>query len=584
MEVAILVVISLFVTRWFNSYSDMFSVTGILFIIIKFFIFFFIAKWADQFIFRKSKANIILSIIETLFLILGKYMVLYEETKLTVSALISAPFLFLYLYMVNNAMFNYTSAKNAEEKSRHYFSGFYKITNDIVYRMIVLVLVWSLYLFLFYPGVIHADTLLAMKPDIITTLHYSPIYTEIVGVIFMGFTGGITEFTILINTLIHLIIFAFCLSKTLDVLNIKDETATVITIIFALFPLFGMQAIQISKDTIFCGCFVLFLAYMYKLLKNNGNVNGLLLTGAICSLLRNNFVYVLIVAIVISLFMCRNKKMIVSFTLICCIFFGYTSALKAVGFTSDGLKESLSIPLQQMGRAYFYGKATESEKKYFEEITGPLALYDCVPNISDYLKTAMDYQRIARDPNEFMYFYKSIGKNNLKLYFDAYIAQNYYLFYPESLINTYSNEKNEQIIKAAKEDGYDIDERKVYSNDIVEILDTGLEVFENSSKSAAGLKYVEIINHKNTLQIPVIGWMFSVGLMLWICLTSFFKSIYTKDFNVSFVLLTVIIYYGSISMGPCISYRYSLPLFIIAPVCVKYIFTNTKNITICEKN
>ena len=271
--------------------------------------------------------------------------------------------------------------------------------NNIRFYVLTLLIGWGVILLIHMPGLMMQDTITQLLqyyqiPNICTneailitenqliTTHHSVVHTLLMGVILdIGKTlTGSLDFGVFIYCSIQMVLMSLIVAKMLFELRymLGEKWTTILLLIFTVHPIFGIYSILMTKDTYFCGLYVLFMLKYIKLIRDNELIRNtkftvdMLLIIVLASLFRNNAIYSFIITFLILLILMRNKK----YTLLYISYIiGFWVVITMIifpkeGFSSGSKKEMLSVPFQQT--AYYItnyeDEVTEYEKKVIDRV------------------------------------------------------------------------------------------------------------------------------------------------------------------------------------------------------------------------
>jgi len=327
-------------------------------------------------------------------------------------------------------------------------------------------------------------------------------------------------------------------------------------VFFALYPLHMMFAVNATKDVLFSGLFVLTLALAREVLLLGGGRMlhaGLLLCGTLMLLLRNNALYAAAVWLVFLLAMHRRRALALCGAVMAsiCLCMAANGAMKAATHAAEGdLCEMLSWPIQQMARARSQNaeNLTDEEKLAIDELMPQESwkLYD--PTISDPVKFEFDTQRLLSDPGRYLRAYLSIGAKCPKAYFDALLMHTYSFFYPygEYRVSGY------YLQMGITDQYYDwCDFERISSQSL-------------APRVLASLSWR--FGAKGAMQIPLVGYLFNMGVIVWVMLFFVLRDAYHGRWKHFAVGLLPVLLWGTFLLGPVMAGRYIYPFVCCMPV------------------
>ena len=393
--------------------------------------------------------------------------------------------------------------------------------------------------------------------------HHPLLHTLLLGgCVALGRLAGCVNAGAALYTLLQMALMALCFARTCASVARQCGTAAarVSALCFALYPLHMMMAVNATKDVLFSGCFALMLALSLEVLRaGEGRVPGglcaeLAAADALAMMLRNNMVYAVAAwLLVLALLLRRRGRALLLLALLAAgSAMGANALLKAAtGARSGDASEMLSWPIQQLARARnVCGEAwSPQEREALEEIMPGEAwrLYD--PTISDPVKFELDTQRLMEDVPRYARLYLSVGAKCPKAYFDALLMHTYSFFYPYSVYGV-SGYYLQMGVGDQYYDGW-------YEGERI----TGASLFPRVLDSLSWR-----FGAKGAMQIPVIGWAFNMGAIVWVMLYFVLRAAYMGDWGRFAVLLLPVLLWGTFLLGPVMAGRYIYPFVCALPV------------------
>lgn len=328
---------------------------------------------------------------------------------------------------------------------------------------------------------------------------------------------------------------------------------------FALYPLHMLFAVNATKDVLFAGLLTLALALAAETETQEGTHKGLLagFTAACAGmmLLRNNAVYAVAVWIALRLPALRRRT---GRALLACaaasigLALGINALLAgATGAVPGDAREMLSVPIQQLARARLTegDRLTEEERAQIDRLMPGEAWRAYDPSVSDPVKFAFDTEEMRRDMGAAVSTYLSVMRKCPKAYLDALLALTYPFFYPygEYRVSGYylqmgiSEEQLEQWC-----DFPYITSRSLFP------------------RVLASLTWR--FGAKGAMQIPVLGYLFNTGVIVWAMLFFVLRDVYRGRWRMAGVWALPVLLWGTFLLGPVMAGRYAYPFVCILPV------------------
>ena len=367
-----------------------------------------------------------------------------------------------------------------------------------------------------------------------------------------------------------------------------------IALFYGLFPVFPMYAVCSAKDTLFNAAFLLMLVQLVKLLETvyaqkKGNedttdcegktgcfakTNGIdavlfVISSMVMMLFRNNgrMAYMVLFAGVMVFAWVQWKKerfwmrltvmMLVSFLL-------YTGVDKTLAFVTHaqpgGKQEMLTVPIQQLTRTYKYSPEAFSQEdkelliSYIPEDI--LAIYDA--DLSDLVKVHFDNKKFAENPSEFLGLWLRTFAKKPVTYLNAWFMTSYGYWYPDTIINVYGGQG--RFTFQYEESSY-----------------FGFET-EQPGERDSKFPWLEEQYRKMSLElyqqnVPGVSMLFAPGFLFWVFMGCAFISIYRKRYVWLLPVISILLLWGTVILGPTFLVRYVLILWFALPVLLVPVLT-----------
>lgn len=326
---------------------------------------------------------------------------------------------------------------------------------------------------------------------------------------------------------------------------------------FAVYPLHMMMAVNATKDVLFSGLFALTLALVREAVTAE-RMDARLATGVVCAgagmmLLRNNALYAVAAWVLLLLAMYRRRALRTAGAMLLAMALCVTAsgALKAATHAAEGdLCEMLSWPIQQLARARnLHGdRLTDEERAAIDELMPgeSWTLYD--PTISDPVKFEFDTQALLSDVGRYARVYVQVGRKCPQAYLDALLKHTYSFWYPYSQYGV---------------SGYylqtGISNRYYEWCDFERISDMSL-----APRVRASLSWR--FGAQGAMQIPGVGWLFNMGVIVWVMLYFVLREMYLGRFGSFACAMLPVLLWGTFLLGPVMAGRYIYPFVCSLPV------------------
>ena len=389
--------------------------------------------------------------------------------------------------------------------------------------------------------------------------HHPLLHTLLVGgLLQLGRALGDIDVGAALYTALQMALLAGCFALTCGSIARQSgaRAAKKAAVFFALYPLHMVMAVNATKDVIFGGFFALTLAFLNE--THERPTRGLTLQiaacGALTVMLRNNMAYAALVWLALWTIGAhrKGKNAALAMLLALVVGLGGNAALKRATCAENGdMSEMLSWPIQQLARARLYDgdELSDAEKEAIDELMPgeAWACYD--PTISDPVKFEFDTQAFRADAKKYIGVWLSVGKKCAGTYLDATAALTYPFFYPyrEYRVSGY-------YVQMGMSEAYD---PSWCSFDPPESRSLFPRVLASLSWRFGA---------KGAMQIPVVGWLFNTGVIVWVMLFFVLREMYWGRWKRFGVALLPVLLWGTYLLGPVMAGRYIYPFVCVLPV------------------
>lgn len=318
--------------------------------------------------------------------------------------------------------------------------------------------------------------------------------------------------------LFQIVVIAACFTYLLAFMKKKGmaKKYRIITFLYlAFFPANVMFVLCSAKDTLFAAmllvCVLLCLdLFVYRNgeneKKNDKSLFLLIGFSTLTMLYRNNAVYAFVVFALFLLVVKRKeaKKIVVFFAAAVILYFVVSKGMAAILHApASGHQEILTVPIQQISRAYRADKSQFSEadtEKLFSYIPEE-ALNRYTPKLSDPVKVHFDNLAYEKDSKGFLDLWLKTFVRNPIGYANAWFMTSYGYWYPDAEVDVY--------------EGHVVFTHS-YENSSYFGFETELPGERNSKFPLLEKLFEEISLEDIVQEIPVISWMFSMGALFWL--------------------------------------------------------------------
>ncbi|MBR3225020.1 MAG: hypothetical protein IKF78_06850 [Atopobiaceae bacterium] len=310
-----------------------------------------------------------------------------------------------------------------------------------------ILLCWLPWLISYYPATADFDSMrqICTVLGILPLSNHDPILSSVViGSVFKlgssiaGDNFGLFLF-VLLRAIVMALIYAYCIA-TLRRLGVDKAACLLVTLFYALVPVWGAYAKQPFKDTFSAALFCLFavrtvllVAHMRKREAHLWSYVLFAVAGLLVSLFRHNYFYVFVfAAIVVSVVLIRRKAPAPGILVLVAsvVFYVLLNAfvVNVLGAAPGRPAEALAIPLQQTARTVRDHGADmlEEERDGIQRLLDFDALgeaYD--PVISDPVKNTIPNTVTTQDYLAYLCSWFAQGPRYAKSYVEAFFAGTY---------------------------------------------------------------------------------------------------------------------------------------------------------------
>ncbi|MCR5279561.1 MAG: DUF6020 family protein [Lachnospiraceae bacterium] len=423
---------------------------------------------------------------------------------------------------------------------------------------VLLMVCYGIVFISYYPGtwcydMIQQNRMIAGVEEL--TGHHPLLHTYLWGLCrwIEGITGGFAK-GIAVYSILQIIAFSFALGRVVVCADkvLRNDFVTVLTLFFFLLnPTFALFSFSPTKDVWCTVFFVLALSFICE----GKRIPYVVITLLLACMFRNNMIYALVpVAVILFITVAGDRKRIVitSVSVLAGLMLTNAFFFGVLGIPKSDAKEMLSVPIQQIGRAYSeHGDSfTAEERELVDRYIGLDIVGKYNPRISDPLKTTFNNDGFKRDKAGFIRLWAGLGVKYPGTYVTAYLSQ----YSPYWYVRAKSYEpytSSPYVEDFIFEDPY-------YSFERAGLLDPVYNLFH---RIAQGSSFI----------------LFSRGLPFWICLTALFMSILLKRKTGTAIALVCLFYMLTLFLGPICLARYTLPVLAAAPLMALSVIKRNHN-------
>ena len=437
--------------------------------------------------------------------------------------------------------------------------------------------VWSIYLWIFHPGVVTEDTYVQINQGLgFTELkdHHPFIHTLIIGLfvrIGRSIFGTIAS-GIIVYTIFQMIVLAFIASASVFYLFRKGLHPLAVWGIFAFYllhPMIGTYSVTIWKD-IWLGWLTLVLVLCVigmieeeeQFFASRKRMGFLIAVAAATEFSKKSGLYIVAVVLLFTIIL-FGKKRIKQTVLIFLIAVGgylilHSALMSALGVQKGQVKEALSVPMQQVARTVAKLDERDGITKEEKAVISELLPYDQLaerydPHISDPVKVKFDTDAFNSDRMKYLKFWFELGVKHPSIYIDSFLEGTYGYWFPDVSYWQISNRSYLWRVLKLKEDG-----EKIYDPDADSYVpdqarENNVERFRN--------EYNEL------REVPGVSVFFRIAYYFWAAFAALVYCLYSRKWKWLLPCIAMAMVFVTCVISPVYAEcRYAFPVFLCVPV------------------
>ena len=397
------------------------------------------------------------------------------------------------------------------------------------------------------------------------------------GLVQLGSALVSPTFGMFLSTLAHMIPFAAALAYSCTFLQKRNAprwSLIALTAYYGFLPVFSLLSISTCKDTVFVASLLPLSLLSFEMIEDSEaffqNKKRCLLyifLIVMTMLLRNNgpFAFIFLVPLMIAVLRGYRRRFILLMT----------SGVVATALTSFALysifpvtntptRQLLSLPAQQLVRAYHLGDLTEDEKEEIEYWTTDDYALGLFPHIADNVKGGLDEEKLAGHVNDYLSLWLRIGKKCPRVYAEAALMMNMASWYPDDTTIATIYHPYGVYVGYLETDRY-VDYFEQANIRTYHVLPSVYHIMER------------LCTDNRYLNMPLLPLLFNTALPLWVLLFSLSTLASKHKQRLIPAAAGVLGIWLSYQFGACTLPRYILPLFCLAPVMLLTAFLAKKD-------
>lgn len=428
----------------------------------------------------------------------------------------------------------------------------------------------------YYPGIfsydINGQTLEALGLQTMTK-HHPPLHT-LLWKLCLTAEQNLDINALVIYSLLQMTLLAVALTYLLNFL-IKKKINNWIILICALFfclnPTIALFSFIPTKDVFFAICLVFFTTELCRFVSEKDSYTKnifcnirFIVAAVLCCLLRNNMIYALIPATLITIIIFKRYWKNILLWLSCItVIYGLVNGplYSGIGIADGNPREMLSVPMQQISYVVTNYKDEISAQdlndinKYLP-VDELAVLYN--PRFADPVKITFNTEYFEGDSST---FFKVWGRLLLQ-YPDEYIISflnlNLPYWYPDSNSND------------------ELSRRSYIETYIYPVETTGYEVVRDSKIPFLYNLYEKVASYLLFDTIPIVSNIFSISTPIWIMMATILFLKIKRKLHLSTIFLPTILYWCTFLLGPVSNFRYVFPITLLYPLFLALVLQSDK--------
>ncbi len=391
--------------------------------------------------------------------------------------------------------------------------------------------------------------------------HHPLIHTLMMGKAYkLGQSVGDVSWGFQFYTLAQMLILTGSFAYTL-LYFYKKRVKTVFLVVswafFAIFPMNAIFSITSTKDVLCAAFFLYFMIFLARLIFDKEEFKvisyvGMICSGTLLSLFRNNAFYAVLVTAVLLVIFVKGWKEKGKIALIFVAIFILTKAVNggliayANATDTDSARESMSVPLQGLARVAFYRNG-DLDKELYAEICEyipeqNLTLYN--PYCSDVIKNEANETLLRENGANFWKLWLKVGLQFPDEYIESILTNTMGYWYP----------LNQGI--------YVTQDLALYHT----LIGKGDEIVKQNYCSWAYDWYASLFWQTEYHFVPILGYAFRNAPYVWMIIFYMLWSFYKKNKEQILMGLLPFLYFGTCLLGPIAALRYIYCIIVCVPL------------------
>lgn len=344
--------------------------------------------------------------------------------------------------------------------------------------------------------------------------------------------------------------------STVVVLEVKRITANGYAAILAflyylLVPSLHLMSFSTTKD-IFFSCFItLFMLSLYEGMRagNKRNCLGIVGFGLLSCLFRNNMIYVVLAALLVSQILRCPARIKVLLLMVTVLYVGVVKGIfPAAGVKEGPGSEALPVPISQLSGVYVRHPEILSEEEKDSILAYMPNAADFNPRIADYVKSSFNDALLEEDSAGFWKTYLSVLKKAPVEYLNIFLDLNVGYWY----------------LDAPFPDPYD--KRTYIETTTGEVLDFFSAPSENHLPAVRAC-YDKVAAHDHLcMKLPVIRYFYALAFPLMLLMVCLYLAVRGRNRMCILPLTLLAALFLTYLLGPVSLFRYLYPYYLSLPL------------------
>ncbi len=326
---------------------------------------------------------------------------------------------------------------------------------------------------------------------------------------------------------------------------------------YALFPMHGLFAISATKDVLFAAFFLYMMIFLVRLLYDKEKLSwisygGLIVSGILSMLFRNNAVYAIVAGFCLTAVLCRTwKERILLVALMIAMFVGFQLGehilITATSAPSpDTYRERNCAPLQCLARVACYRRADLDDADYGAICVyireGDISGYN--PYLADAIKNNANEAALRSDSANFWKLWAKLGLRFPGEYLESIITNTMGYWYPLDS-GTY-------VVMGVS----------LYHT----LIETEHEIEKHSYCPWAEKIYNYFFWAGHWTEVPLLGYSFRPDSYVWLLISAILWALYRRQRMFTGLMAVPFMYFGTCLLGPTVALRYVYCLIVLVPL------------------